>query len=167
MAFKNLNLPTERTGSPLVSFRNEMNDFFDRFAREIFPDTDSGNFMPRVELKDNGTSYTLSAELPGLKEEDINVSLEDNALILQGERKNETKKEGKGFYRSEFSYGSFYRAIPLASDVNAETVEASYDNGVLKVTMDKVPEIENKSKKIPITKGQKESPVDTKSSTKH
>lgn len=152
MAFKNLNLPSEKTFSPLVSFRNEMNEFFDRFAREIFPDSEAGSFMPRVELRDNGKTYTLSAELPGLKENEINISLQDNTLILEGERKNEYKKEGKGYYRSEFSYGSFYRAIPLASDVNAESVNASYQNGVLTVNIEKVAEVESKAKKITINR---------------
>ena len=145
-------LPSERASHPLASFRNDMNEFFDRFTREIFPES-RDNFIPRVEVRDNGASYVLSAELPGLKLEDINVTLKDNTLILEGEKRNETKREGKGFYRSEFSYGSFYRAIPLASDVNADTVEASYEDGVLKITLDKIAETESKSRKITINKG--------------
>lgn len=154
-------LPTERSSHPLASFRNEMNEFFDRFTRELFPES-RDNFIPRVEVKDNGSSYLLSAELPGLKEEDINLTLKDNTLILEGEKKNEFKKEGKGFYRSEFSYGSFYRAIPLASDVNPDTVVANYEDGVLKITLDKMVETESKTKKINISKG-----TDSLDSTKH
>lgn len=153
MAFRNLNLPTDKSFAPLSSFRTEMNDFFDRFARELFPESEQGNFMPRVELKDNGNNFSLSAELPGMKEDDINISFSDNTLILEGERRNESKKESKGFYRSEFSYGSFYRAIPLPANVNADSINASYDNGVLTVTLDKLAETESKAKKIPIGKG--------------
>lgn len=148
------NLPTERSersGNPLVSFRNEMNDFFDRFAREIFP-SEQTSFMPKLEVRDTGSKYELLAELPGMKEEDINISLKDNMLILEGEKKHESKREGKGFYRSEISYGSFYRAIPLASDVNADNVAASYRDGILRISLDKTAEVESKAKRITINK---------------
>lgn len=153
MPSRQSNLPSERTTNPLVSFRNEMNEFFDRFTREFFTDSERDSFIPRVEVRDTGSSYILSAELPGLKEDDIDISLRDNTLVIEGEKKNESKKEGKGFYRSEFSYGSFYRAIPLASDVNAESVSATYKDGLLKITLDKVAEAESsKTKKISISK---------------
>lgn len=148
------NLPTERNerlGNPLASFRNEMNEFFDRFAREIFP-SDQTSFMPKLEVRDIGSRYELSAELPGMKEEDINISLKDNMLILEGEKRNESKREGKGYFRSEISYGSFYRAIPLASDVNADSVAATYRDGVLRISLEKTAEVESKAKKITINK---------------
>ncbi|WP_408097779.1 Hsp20/alpha crystallin family protein [Peredibacter sp. HCB2-198] len=148
------NLPTERTErglNPFASFRNEMNDFFDRFAREIFP-SDQSSFMPKLEVRDAGSKYELSAELPGMKEDDINISLKDNMLVIEGEKKNENKKEGKGFYRSEISYGSFYRAIPLAADVNPDTVSATYKDGVLRISLDKTAEVESKTKRIAINK---------------
>lgn len=151
MASKNTQL-SERTSHPLTSFKNEMNEFFDRFTKEIFPSGETSGFMPKVELKDNGQNYQLCAELPGLKEEDINVTLKDNTLIIEGEKRNESKREGKGFFRSEISYGSFYRAIPLASDVNPESVTATYKDGVLKVTLEKSPEDQSRAKKITINR---------------
>lgn len=161
------NLPTERSErglNPLASFRHEMNDFFDRFAREIFPGEQT-SFMPKLEVRDAGAKYELLAELPGMKEEDINISLKENMLILEGEKKSESKREGKGFYRSEISYGSFYRAVPLATDVDPESVSATYKDGILRISLDKVAEVETKTKKISINKSA--GATDKNASTKH
>lgn len=145
-------LTTSRGSNPLLNFRDEMENFFDRFSRELSL-SDESNFLPRVEVRDNGKNFLVSAELPGMTEKDINLSLDNNTLIIEGERKNESKVEEKDYYRSEFSYGSFYRAIPLSSEVNPDKVMANYENGVLKVTLDKVAESKVKTKKIEIGKG--------------
>lgn len=144
----NKELQNRGSGS-LTNFRDEIENFFDRFSKELSLGGDS-NFMPRVEVKDNGNSFLVSAELPGMNEKDINLSLDNNTLIIEGERKNESTKEGKDFFRSEFSYGSFYRAINLAAEVNADKVTAKYENGILKVTLDKIQSSEARSKKISI-----------------
>lgn len=150
MAFKNTPANIERNQNPLASFQNEMNSFFDRFMKEFLPERGQDHFMPRVEVQDSGNSYLVSAELPGIKEQDLDISFDNNTLILQGEKKQESKKEGKGYYRSEISYGSFYRAIPLASDVNPEKISANLDNGILKVEIQKNLETASKAKKIQI-----------------
>jgi HSP20 family protein len=85
-----------------------------------------------------------------MKEKDISVTLRDNTLILEGERKSEKKKEGKGYYRSEFSYGSFYRAIPVNTEVDQDQVEATYRDGILEVNLVKLADSESTSKKIEI-----------------
>lgn len=153
MASKNLQT-SEKNVSPLSNYRSEMNDFFDRFVKEIFPDRDQSNFMPKIEVQDNENNYLVSAELPGIKEEDLDISFENETLILQGEKKNETKREGKGYYRSEMSYGSFYRAIPLARDVNPDKISATFTNGILKVKIDKNLSPTSKGKKIEINKNE-------------
>ena len=73
-------------------------------------------------------------------------------MILEGERKSESKKEEEGYFSSEFSYGSFYRSIPLDEEVNPDTVKASYKDGILTVELDKVKSTPQKTKKIPILK---------------
>jgi HSP20 family protein len=150
--FRNQGL-TVRNQNPISLWQREMNNLFDRFGRDIGSlDTDLAEFSPKVEIKEKNKHYTVCAEVPGMKESDINVTLEDNCLILQGERKSESKKEEEGYFSSEFSYGSFYRSIPLDEDVNPDSVKASYKDGLLTVDLDKVKESSHKTKKIPIMK---------------
>jgi HSP20 family protein len=150
--FKNQGL-TVRNQNPISSWQKEMNNLFDRFGRDLGSfDTDLTGFSPKVEIKEKNKHYTVCAEVPGMKESDINVTLEDNCLILQGERKTESKKEEEGFFSSEFSYGSFYRSIPLDEEVNPDTVKASYKDGLLTIDLDKVKESSHKTKKIQIMK---------------
>ncbi len=113
---------------------------------------DTSDFMPNVEIKEKAKSYIVCAEVPGMKESDINVTLSGNNLILEGERKSESKEEKEGYFSSEFSYGSFYRSIPLEEEVNADSVKATYKDGILTIEMDKVKPSNHKTKKIPVLK---------------
>jgi HSP20 family protein len=150
--FKNQSLTT-RNSNPISLWQREMNNLFDRFGRDIGTfDMDMSGFAPRIEIKEKEKHYTVCAEVPGIKESDINVSLSDNNLILEGERKSETKKEEEGFFSSEFSYGNFYRSIALDEEVNPDSVKASYKDGVLTVELEKVRPSAHKTKKIPIMK---------------
>lgn len=140
-----------RNENPFTTWQREMNSLFDRFNRDLdFSSTELEQFAPRVELRERDNGYVVRAEIPGMSEKDINVSLKDNCLILEGEKKTESKKEGKGQYFSEFSYGNFYRSIPLDEEVKADNVKATYKNGILTVELETVREIEHKTKKIPI-----------------
>jgi len=93
---------------------------------------------PAVDLYEDKDSVFVKAELPGLKKEDIDVSLEDGVLTISGERKSEEKVEGKEACRSERFYGQFRRSITLSSEVKADQVTAAYKDGVLTVTLPKV-----------------------------
>lgn len=158
MSIFNNQSPTTRSHSqnPFALWQKEMGQLLDRFGRDLGggAGTDFGfeNVTPKVEVTEKDKKYIVRAEIPGMKESDINVTLRDNNLILEGERKSETEKEEGGYYRSEFSYGSFYRAIPLDEEVNANTVKASYKDGILNVDLDKLETTTHKTKKIPIMK---------------
>jgi HSP20 family protein len=93
---------------------------------------------PAVDLYEDKDNVFVKAELPGLKKEDIDVSLEDGVLTISGERKSEEKVEGKEARRSERFYGQFRRGITLSSEVKADQVTATYKDGVLTVTLPKV-----------------------------
>lgn len=166
--------------SPFNSLRDDLLDLFDDFSLGLTPSTRIGReFVPRIEIKDLGNAYVVSAEVPGMNDKDMNVTIKENCLILEGEKKEEHKEDKGGISRSEFSYGSFYRMIPLSDDIDAEKVSATYTNGVLKVTVDKLPEAQRMSKKIPIsteegkagktieTKSEKSQDANQKQSTKH
>jgi len=97
------------------------------------------------EDKDN---FVLRAEMPGMRKEDIDISLHDGLVTISGERKEETKKQESDVYRSERFFGRFQRSFALPTSVNAEKVAASYKDGILTVTLPKAEEA--KPKQIPI-----------------
>ncbi len=152
------NLPANRRDQDnrQLSRNNIFSDFFDLYARDFFSpmmgEENTETFMPRVEVQENEKGYSVRAELPGLKEEDINLSLEDNCLILQGEKRSEKKEEDKKHFRSEFSYGSFYRTIPFRSDVDDNNIEANYRDGILTVNLSKKADGTERTKRIAINK---------------
>jgi HSP20 family protein len=93
---------------------------------------------PAVDLYEDKDNIFVKAELPGLKKEDIDVSLEDGVLTISGERKGEEKTEGQETRRNERFYGQFRRSITLTSEVKADQVTANYKDGVLTITLPKV-----------------------------
>ena len=143
-------LPLTTSLSPFSSLRDDIMDLFDDFSLGMAPTLTNNEFVPKIEIKDKGNAYLVSAEVPGMSDKDMNVSIRDNNLILEGEKREEHKEDKRGFYRSELSYGSFYRSIPLTDDIDPEKVTAAYKNGVLTVTVDILPEAQQHTKKIPI-----------------
>jgi HSP20 family protein len=141
--------------NPWSIFQDDMKDLMSRF-NEDWPEiapleiTTPSHFVPRIDLKDNGDSYIVTAEIPGMKEKDISVTLDQNVLTLEGEKKAESEEKGKGYFRSEISYGNFYRTIPLFDEVDEGKVDALYKDGVLKVTLHKKEGATRKKKKIEI-----------------
>jgi HSP20 family protein len=98
-----------------------------------------GLWAPRVEAFQEGDRFVVRAELPGVKKEDVQVELRDDALIIHGERREERNEEREGYYHSEREYGQFHRTIPLPEGAIAETAKASFRNGVLEVAMQSAP----------------------------
>jgi len=153
MAFRNLpSLRRNERNDFWPSIQDDFRDLLSRFDEmtDFPPMTVQGQFVPKVDVRDQGNSYLVTAEIPGMTQKDINVSLEQNVLTLEGEKKSEHEDKGKGYWRSEISYGRFYRAIPLNDEIDEGKVEASYRDGVLKVTLGKIEGKERKSKKIEI-----------------
>jgi HSP20 family protein len=162
---KNLTTTNKRDLSPWSVFRDDLWDVFDRFSKEFDMPTMASldHITPKIEVKDLGKTYQVCAEVPGMDEKDISVTLRENNLVIEGERKSETKNEDKksGRYHSEISYGRFYRSIPLSDDIDAENVNASYKNGILTVELAKNPERAQKERKIQIGSGKKETTQET------
>lgn len=94
-------------------------------------------WAPALDVHEDADNFTIRAELPGLKREDINVSLQDGALVISGERKSEKVEEGVEIHRQERFYGKFQRALTLPAPVAADQVKAAYKDGVLTVTLPK------------------------------
>jgi HSP20 family protein len=124
--------------------------FDDLFGRPLWrlPVEERG-WMPAVDVFEKEDRFVVKAELPGMKEEDIDVSVVGDTLSIRGEKKTETEIKEEDYYRCERSYGSFYRSIPLPSNVDANKIEASFDDGVLEVALPKSAKI--KPKKIAVS----------------
>ena len=106
-------------------------------------------WAPRVDMFDREDKVVVKAELPGVEKEDIDVSVTAGVLTIRGERKAEEEVRDEDYYCCERYRGTFYRAIQLPADVETEKINASYENGVLEITLPKVEEV--KPKKISVS----------------
>lgn len=100
----------------------------------------SNDWMPAVDITETENEYRFVAEVPGLEKNDIKLSLENNVLSINGEKKNELKQEGRDYHRVERSYGKFERSFRLPREVKSDSISAKYDNGLLTVTVPKAEE---------------------------
>ena len=135
--------------------QNEMNRLFNTFFDSPTPGN-GGNagvrrWIPAMDVVETEDHFVLRADLPGLSENDVNIELEDNVLTVSGERKAEHEQRGEGYYRVERAFGSFSRSLTLPEGVNAEAIQASFNNGVLEVRIPK-PE-QHKPRKVQISLG--------------
>jgi HSP20 family protein len=105
-------------------------------------------WTPTVEMYEKGDKFVVKADLPGMKKEELDISVVGDTLTIKGERKAESEVKNEDYYRCELCYGKFSRSIALPGAVDAEKIEAKYENGVLEITLPKVEEA--KPKKIEI-----------------
>jgi HSP20 family protein len=107
-----------------------------------------GSWLPPVDIAEDKDEITLTAELPGFKQDQIEIQMEDGVLTLRGERKFEEEKEGRNFHRVERSYGSFVRSFTLPNNVDREAIEAHFTNGLLQIELPKREEAKPRQIKI-------------------
>ncbi len=144
-------LPVPRGNGPtdiFGSLQREVNRVFDQMFGGAAPM--AAGFAPSVEVRETTDGLTVSAELPGLEEKDVEVSLEGDLLTLSGEKRAETSEEKEGLHLAERSYGSFRRSLRLPWAAKPEDATAAFDKGVLTVTLKRPPEAEAKANRIPI-----------------
>jgi HSP20 family protein len=99
---------------------------------------------------EQGKNVIVRADLPGLTKDDVNVEVADNGITIEGERKKETDEKGEGYYRSERTYGRFFRRVPLPEGVKAEDAQATFSNGVLEITIPTAKTEQRKSRRLEI-----------------
>src|SRR5262249_12190231 len=97
-----------------------------------------------------GDKYIVRAELPGLKKDDVQVELTENALTIQGERREQHEEEREGYFQSEREYGTFYRSVPLPEGVITESAQGTFRDGVLEITMQAPPAEASRGRRIDI-----------------
>jgi HSP20 family protein len=148
-------IPRKRRGGefarePLGAFHREIDELFDRFFDNGVAWPTSG-FSPAVDVNDGDKEVVVSAELPGIDESDLDISLMNDYLTIKGEKREESEKKEDGRSYVERSYGMFHRSIPLPAEVDADKAKASFKKGVLKVTLPKTEESRRAAKKITVS----------------
>jgi HSP20 family protein len=134
----------------------ELSSFADRFnrtfgsmqARERDEEVGLGAWMPPVDIAEDKEKITLTAELPGFKENEVQIQMEGNLLTLRGDRKFEEEKNGRNYHRVERSYGQFIRSFTLPNNVDRENIRARFNSGLLEVEMPKREDAKPKQIKI-------------------
>lgn len=156
--------PLARGGSPFQLMR-QMSEEMDRMVERFFGDVGFGRrgfglepfratgemtWSPRIEAYQKDDQFVIRAELPGVSKDDINVNISDDAVTLQGQRRHEQQEEREGYYHSEWSYGSFARTIPLPEGAIVDNADASFRDGVLKITIPSPPSGVRQGRRIEI-----------------
>ena len=151
--------PVQRYIDPFSAMRAEMDRVFDSFLGRGFGrfpalarGQDSDAVVPSIDVRETETELVVEAELPGMDEKDISVTLNNGVLTLKGEKKAEREEKKDDYHLMERSYGSFQRSFQVADTIDADKVKAVFEKGVLKVTLPKRPEAVKAEKRIPIGK---------------
>jgi HSP20 family protein len=167
VAVKKAPLPTQARGAaPDVwqTFRSEMDRLFDRFGfpsfRRMFDvepfwgmESSFGVSVPAVDVIEDEKAYRITAELPGLEQKDVDVSVTGDVLVIKGEKRQEREEKDKNRYLSERSYGVFQRNFALPDGIDRDRISADFSKGVLTLTLPKTAEAQKQQKKIEVKAG--------------
>jgi HSP20 family protein len=158
--------PARRGTDPFETLRRRVDRLFDDFrwpprrwgwpsrvgvdAEPFWRSMTSWGSMPAVDFVDKDKEYEITAELPGIDPNNIELAFSNRKLTVKGEKKEEREERERDYYLSERRYGSFQRSFALPEDVDPEKIQASFKNGLLRITVPKNPEIQRQEKKIAI-----------------
>jgi HSP20 family protein len=137
-----------------LALQNRMNSLFQEINRGEGDALSTAAFVPPVDIYEDEHKIVLKLEVPGMKENDLDIQLENSVLTVKGDRKFEKEEKEENFHRIERRYGSFYRSFTIPNTVNPESVKAGYDAGVLRIELEKRAEAKPKQIKVEIGKGQ-------------
>ncbi len=125
--------PLDRFFDIREDFDNVMRDFLRGFGSSL----SSREVFPVADVKEDGDKYTITLEVPGIDKKDLKIKIKENSLLIEGEKKEETKEEGESYLRVERSYGNFRRAFSFSSALDEKKVNAEFKDGVLIITLPK------------------------------
>lgn len=141
-------------GSAIASLHNEVDRLFENFFSGGHPlwrkDAFEGTLSPDIDVSETDKEIQVTAEIPGVDEKDIDVTLSDGMLTIKGEKKSKSEEKDKHYHRVERSYGSFRRTLSVPETVDEKKVAATFKNGVLTVTVPKKKSTKPAAKKVPI-----------------
>jgi HSP20 family protein len=138
----------------VVALQNRMNSLFQDFSRNNSGENElvtAAGFVPPVDIYEDEHKLVLKLEIPGIRQEDLDVRMENNTLSVKGERSFESEGKEENFHRVERRYGSFYRAFTVPNTIDPESIKAEYDAGVLRLELQK--KAESKPKQIKVQVG--------------
>lgn len=118
------------------TLHDKMQRYFDDISNFGFNMNE--NFYPRIDISEDKNSIRVTAEIPGVKKENIKITLQDNILTIEGEKKKESEQKEKNFFRSERMFGSFKRSFTLPEEVDSDSIEAKFEDGMLRIQMKKL-----------------------------
>ncbi len=149
----------QRPAHPFEVLHRQMNDLFEDFFKDFshprLPSlwqggSDWGVVAPRFEVAETEKAVQVTAELPGMDEKDIEVTLDDNVLTVKGEKKQEREEKNKQFFLSERSYGQFQRVLTLPAGIEADKIKAQFKKGVLSLSIPKTAQARTEAKRIEV-----------------
>ena len=135
----------------VATLQSRLNSLFQDYNRGDANDpVSASSFVPPVDIYEDEHSIVLKLEVPGMKQDDFDIQVENNNLTVRGERKFEKEEKEENFHRIERRYGSFYRAFTIPNTVNPNSVKADYDAGVLRIQLEKRAEAKPKQIKVQV-----------------
>ncbi len=149
-------VPLRSTFGEMAALQDRFNSIFSDFARPLIAETPAenassmGSFVPAVDVYEDAQALRLQLEVPGVKQEDLDIRIENQTLTIKGERKLESTAKQENFHRIERRFGSFVRTFTLPTSVDTEAVSAAYDAGVLTISLGKKAEAKPKQVKIEV-----------------
>ena len=133
----------------VVALQNRVNSLF-RDLNDSDDPVAAASFVPAVDIYEDENKLVLKVEIPGMRQEDLDVRMENNTLTVKGERSFQTEEKEENFHRVERRYGTFYRAFTVPNTIDPESIKADYDAGVLRIELHKRPETKPKQIKVSV-----------------
>lgn len=130
--------------------QREIDRMFERVRSGANDDGTVRTWAPSVDIIEKETDYSIKIELPGVDKKDVKITVQDDVLIIKGEKKMEAEKKGENYHRVERCYGAFQRSFSLPTTVAADKIDASYDNGVLTISLPKAEEAKPKEIEVKV-----------------
>lgn len=153
-------LAVRRREDPFMTLQDEMNRLFEDFMGDPFRfslakrnDWSGVDFYPSVDVSESDREVVVTADLPGMDENDVQVNFDRGVLTISGEKRTEREEKDKRYHRIERSYGSFRREVPMPCEVDEDKITATFKKGELKVVLPKSREAVMSGKRIAVTKG--------------
>lgn len=143
--------PISDVSSEFFNMQREIDRLYDRFRGGVTEESSLSTWAPAVDIIEEKDHFVVRAELPGVAKKDVKITIENNVLMLRGEKKFEEEKDGKNFHRVERSYGAFYRSFTLPTSVISNKIEALYSDGVLNITIPKSEEAKPKEIEVKVS----------------
>jgi len=141
---------------PFAELHKQMDELFDDWARSVRPPVatrrEAGLLRPTIDVSETDEAFKVIAELPGVEEQDVDVTVSDDRLTIKAEKRKESEEKGEHFHRVERSYGTFERSMSLPRGVDTDNVNAQMKNGMLTVTIPKTPSMKEHTRKIEVKK---------------